>query len=275
MRSASSASAKRQICSAQLPTNTNRLTAILQVFPFRYSSSRSRARSLFEVRGVSDGGFRPIGLPRLNYVQQRDLAVKPASQGSRQADCRLRVRREVDRHQNALELEHEHTPERIYMGNSPATISWAFSVFQELKHRARTLQLAAVASNGAHGRALTSCVQWVLNMFRAGMKLLSLMQRAILSGALLTLSAGVALAASGWVAPIAPRHPDVPAGVEPNPVDASSTTTCAATPAGYAALVSDAVFARRVYFDLWGGRPLLVQLQRSCRTATPQTRTSD
>ncbi|MGA7412429.1 MAG: DUF1549 domain-containing protein [Bryobacteraceae bacterium] len=89
---------------------------------------------------------------------------------------------------------------------------------------------------------------------------------------LLAMPASLA-AASGWVAPIAPRHPDVPAGVEPNPVDRFINDYLRRhnLPVGQP-VGPDAVFARRVYFDLWGWPPTPGQLQRFVQDRDPRKR---
>src|SRR5208283_4309560 len=174
----------------------------------------------------------------------------------------------------------------IYTGNSPATTFGVFGRFGAPKRRARALRAEAIASNGALGRpeplgiseprpmrertpTLTpSQTSGRLphgrsrncrfaprtiepNMCRAGLKFL-----------LLALPAGLTAAAS-WVAPIAPRHPEVPAGVAPNPVDRFINDYLRRhnLPVGQP-VIADAAFARRVYFDLWGWPPNPGQLQR-------------
>ena len=98
-------------------------------------------------------------------------------------------------------------------------------------------------------------------MCRAGLKFL-----------LLALPAGLTAAAS-WVAPIAPRHPEVPAGVAPNPVDRFINNYLRRhnLPVGQP-VIADAAFARRVYFDLWGWPPNPGQLQRFVQDRDPRKR---
>ncbi len=105
------------------------------------------------------------------------------------------------------------------------------------------------------------------------MKLLPLTARAVFAASLLALFAAFATAASGWVAPIAPRHPDVPAGGEPNPVDrfVNEYLRRHNLPVGQP-VVSDAVFERRAYFDLWGWPPTPGQLQRFVQDRDPRKR---
>lgn len=72
-------------------------------------------------------------------------------------------------------------------------------------------------------------------------------------------------APSGWVAPIAPRRPELPAGSEPHPVDRFVAAYFARHDMTFPAVVSDARFARRVYFDLWGLPPAPAQLESFIR----------
>ena len=69
---------------------------------------------------------------------------------------------------------------------------------------------------------------------------------------------------NAWVAPIAPRRPDVPAGSESNPIDRFVAAYADAAQNRNAPTVSDAVFARRVYFDVWACR----RQQSSCRNSS-------
>jgi len=66
---------------------------------------------------------------------------------------------------------------------------------------------------------------------------------------------------AGWVAPIAPSQPDLPAGSEPHPVDRFIAAYFAAHQMSFPAVASDARFARRIYFDLGGLPPTPAQLQ--------------
>lgn len=65
---------------------------------------------------------------------------------------------------------------------------------------------------------------------------------------------------AGWVAPIAPTQPNLPAGREPHPVDRFIAAYFAKHAIPFPALAPDARFARRVYFDLWGLPPTPKQL---------------
>jgi hypothetical protein len=66
---------------------------------------------------------------------------------------------------------------------------------------------------------------------------------------------------SGWVAPIAPLQPDLPAGHESHPVDRFIAAYLALHGLPSSAPVADARFARRAYFDLWGLPPTPAQLE--------------
>ena len=67
-------------------------------------------------------------------------------------------------------------------------------------------------------------------------------------------------ATSGWVAPIAPRRPELPGGTEAHPIDHFLAVYFAKHDMAFPAPAGDAVFARRVYFDLWGLPPTPEQL---------------
>lgn len=83
----------------------------------------------------------------------------------------------------------------------------------------------------------------------------------------------VALAAPGnWVAPVAPRVPAVPDGSEPHPIDRFIAAYFAKHGMNFPPPASDAVFARRVYFDLWGLPPAPEQLQAFLHDASPGKR---
>jgi mono/diheme cytochrome c family protein len=69
----------------------------------------------------------------------------------------------------------------------------------------------------------------------------------------------------GWVAPIPPRLPDLPAGDEPHPVDRFIAAYFAQHGIAFPAPAVDALFARRVYFDLWGLPPTPAQLDAFLR----------
>jgi mono/diheme cytochrome c family protein len=66
---------------------------------------------------------------------------------------------------------------------------------------------------------------------------------------------------SGWVAAIAPRQPDLPAGRERHPVDRFIAAYFTLHGLAFPAPAEDARFARRVYFDLWGLPPTPAQLE--------------
>jgi len=66
---------------------------------------------------------------------------------------------------------------------------------------------------------------------------------------------------AGWTAPIAPRKPELPENAEPHPVDRFIADYFAKHSIAFPAAVSDARFARRAYFDLWGLPPTPEQLQ--------------
>jgi hypothetical protein len=68
-------------------------------------------------------------------------------------------------------------------------------------------------------------------------------------------------APAGWVAPIAPRQPDMPAGSEPHPIDRFIAAYFAKHAMAFPSPASDARFARRAYFDLWGLPPTPAQLE--------------
>ena len=65
---------------------------------------------------------------------------------------------------------------------------------------------------------------------------------------------------AGWVAPIAPRRPELPGGTEAHPIDRFLAAYFAKHDMAFPAQAGDAVFARRVYFDLWGLPPTPEQL---------------
>ncbi|MFN7996212.1 MAG: PSD1 and planctomycete cytochrome C domain-containing protein [Bryobacteraceae bacterium] len=78
--------------------------------------------------------------------------------------------------------------------------------------------------------------------------------------------------ASGWVAPIAPRRPAVPEGHDENPLDRFVSAYFARHHVARAEPVSDALFARRAYFDLWGVPPSPDQLSAFIRDDRPDKR---
>jgi hypothetical protein len=77
-----------------------------------------------------------------------------------------------------------------------------------------------------------------------------------------------ASAAGGWVAPIAPRRPELPAGSEEHPVDRFIAAYFAKHGMAFRAPAGDAAFARRAYFDLWGLPPSPEQLESFVRDSS-------
>lgn len=75
-----------------------------------------------------------------------------------------------------------------------------------------------------------------------------------------------------WVAPIAPRKPAIPAGDEENPIDRFIAARFAEQKVAFPKPVSDAIFARRVYFDLWGLAPTADQLETFVNDKNPTKR---
>ncbi len=71
---------------------------------------------------------------------------------------------------------------------------------------------------------------------------------------------GAAADAESWVAPIPPRQPAVPPGDAANPIDRFVGAYLAKKNIAFAAPVSDEVYARRVYLDVWGLPPTAAQL---------------
>lgn len=78
---------------------------------------------------------------------------------------------------------------------------------------------------------------------------------------------------AGWVAPIAPRQPELPTGGDPHPVDRFIGAYFAQHALPFPAPVADALFARRVYFDLWGLPPTPAQLAAFLHDTSPDKRT--
>jgi cytochrome c553 len=78
--------------------------------------------------------------------------------------------------------------------------------------------------------------------------------------------------ASRWVAPIDPKHPMLPEGSEPNPIDRFMAAYFAQHHVDPPASLSDAVYARRVYFAVWGLPPTPAQLQKFLDDKDPQKR---
>jgi hypothetical protein len=75
-----------------------------------------------------------------------------------------------------------------------------------------------------------------------------------------------------WVAPIAPRTVAVPDGIETNPIDRFVSQYLKQRGKALPAVVSDAVFARRAYFDLWGIPPTVEQLSAFMADRDPDKR---
>ncbi|HEY3740117.1 MAG TPA: DUF1549 domain-containing protein, partial [Bryobacteraceae bacterium] len=67
---------------------------------------------------------------------------------------------------------------------------------------------------------------------------------------------------SDWVAPLEPRNPPVPAGTAANPVDRFIDAYLATNKFDRPEAVSDAMFARRAYFDVTGLPPSVTELAR-------------
>ncbi|HEY7212086.1 MAG TPA: DUF1549 domain-containing protein [Bryobacteraceae bacterium] len=79
-------------------------------------------------------------------------------------------------------------------------------------------------------------------------------------------------AASAWQAPIAPRQPPLPPGSQANPIDRFVAAYFAERKLEMPQPVSDAMFARRVYFDVWGLPPTAAQLESFLNDKSPQKR---
>ena len=77
---------------------------------------------------------------------------------------------------------------------------------------------------------------------------------------------------NGWVAPIEPRYPGLPAGRKPHPVDRFLEAYFAKNAMVFPAAAGDAVFLRRVYFDLWGLPPTPAQIESFRRDTDPRKR---
>jgi cytochrome c553 len=77
---------------------------------------------------------------------------------------------------------------------------------------------------------------------------------------------------NAWVAPIAPRRPEIPAGSEPNAIDRFIAAYSAQHHLEMPEPVPDAVFARRVYFDVWGVPPTAAELQKFVDDTNPKKR---
>jgi hypothetical protein len=75
-----------------------------------------------------------------------------------------------------------------------------------------------------------------------------------------------------WVAPIAPRLPAVPEGTESNPIDRFVAAYFAKNNGEFPQPVPDAMFARRVYLDVWGIPPTAAQLEKFVGDRDPNKR---
>ena len=62
-------------------------------------------------------------------------------------------------------------------------------------------------------------------------------------------------AASSWIAPLAPRRVEIPAGTAPHPIDRFIAAYARQHKVQLPPVVSDARFARRAYYDVWGLPP--------------------
>ena len=77
---------------------------------------------------------------------------------------------------------------------------------------------------------------------------------------------------TAWLAPIAPRLPAVPEGRESNPIDRFVAAYLAKNKGEFPQPVPDAMFARRVYLDVWGIPPTPAQLQKFVGDRDPNKR---
>jgi hypothetical protein len=75
-----------------------------------------------------------------------------------------------------------------------------------------------------------------------------------------------------WNAPIAPRQVSVPPGEQANPIDHFVADYLARHSQKFPEPVSDAVFARRAYFDAWGLPPTAAELEKFINDRDPQKR---
>jgi Protein of unknown function (DUF1549)/Protein of unknown function (DUF1553)/Planctomycete cytochrome C len=89
---------------------------------------------------------------------------------------------------------------------------------------------------------------------------ISILKSWIDEGAVWPDSASVA-GSNAWEAPIAPRRPPIPEGPEENSIDRFIAAYFAERHVEMPKPVSDALFARRVYFDVWGLPPNATQLE--------------
>src|SRR5438477_9605762 len=80
------------------------------------------------------------------------------------------------------------------------------------------------------------------------------------------------LTAAAAAPTLAPRHPAVPPGAASNPVDLFVERYFQQHAVAPPAVVSDAVFARRVYLDLWGLLPTPEQYETFAADRRPDKR---
>ena len=78
--------------------------------------------------------------------------------------------------------------------------------------------------------------------------------------------------AAGWSAPIAPRQPVAPEGGEEHPIDRFVAAYFAKHAMAFPAVAGDALYARRVYYDLWGLPPTPEQLDAFVRDSSADKR---
>lgn len=78
--------------------------------------------------------------------------------------------------------------------------------------------------------------------------------------------------ASAWVAPIEPKQPPLPESAEANPIDKFVAVYFARHGMSFGEPLSDALFARRVYLDLWGLPPNPAQLKKFLNNHDPRRR---
>ena len=79
-------------------------------------------------------------------------------------------------------------------------------------------------------------------------------------------------AGNGWVATIAPRQPDLPAGAKSHPIDRFIEAYFGKHRMAFPAPAADSIFIRRAYFDLWGLPPTPAQLESFLKDTTPGKR---
>ena len=81
-----------------------------------------------------------------------------------------------------------------------------------------------------------------------------------------------AVAALGWVSPIEPKQPPLPENAESNPIDRFTSVYFARHGMTFGTSVSDSLFARRVFLDLWGLPPTPAQLNKFLSDHDPHRR---